>query len=148
MKALALGLMLVLMLPSVAESLGQALPEPETFCHPCKSEILTDIDEWTITAYCPCRKCCGEWAKNRPGGIVYGASGAELRRGFCASPLPFGTVVLIEGVGQYTVHDRTADWVAERYGGRIIDLYFLTHEEALQFGKRTAKVWLVESKGE
>lgn len=96
---------------------------------------------WTITAYCPCRKCCGKWAENRPNGKVFGAYGIELQEGIsCAAPLPYGTVIDIEGVGEYTVMDTTADWIVERYNGKIVDIYFTNHEQAVQFGKRTAKI--------
>lgn len=43
----------------------ETVPEPEP--------------EWieaVATAYCSCEICCGEWALNRPNGIVYTASGA------------------------------------------------------------------------
>lgn len=94
--------------------------------------------EWVtyrITAYCSCEICCGEWAKNRPNGIVYGAAGVELEQGVsCASPLPFGTMVEIEGLGTYVVHDRMAQWVVDQYGEALIDLYFSDHEAAKAFG--------------
>ena len=41
----------------------------------------TYIGEYTITAYCPCYKCCGKYALNRPNGIVTGAAGIELKEG-------------------------------------------------------------------
>ena len=60
------------------------------------------LGSFRITAYCSCEKCCGEWAKNRPNGIVYGAAGVELKAGVsCASPLPLGTAVEVEGLGEY-----------------------------------------------
>ena len=60
------------------------------------------LGSFRITAYCSCEKCCGEWAKNRPNGIVYGAAGVELKAGVsCASPLPLGTAEEVEGLGEY-----------------------------------------------
>lgn len=100
------------------------------------------LGEYTITAYCSCEKCCGKWALNRPGGIVYGAYGIELVPGLsCAAPMPCGTILEIEGLGTYIVHDATADWIVERYQGKIIDLYFSEHGQAVDFGKRVLQVF-------
>lgn len=98
-----------------------------------------------ITAYCACEKCCGEWAKNRPDGVVYGAAGIPLEAGVsCASPWPIGTVVEIEGLGEYTVHDRPAKWVIEKYGENQFDIYFDSHEEACSFGLQYINVTVKE----
>ena len=107
-------------------------PEPE----------LTSLGVYTITAYCSCEKCCGKWAKNRPGGKVYGASGVELIPGISvAAPLSFGAKVVIEG-HEYTVHDRTAKWIVDKYDGRIIDVYFADHNAALKWGKKEIEVFM------
>jgi len=103
----------------------------------------TLLGTYRITAYCSCEKCCGKWAENRPNGIVYGASGEELVAGVsCASTLPFGTVIEIEGLGEYTVQDRTASWVVEKYGENLIDIYFDDHEAACEFGLQYLNVYL------
>ena len=81
------------------------------------------LGSFRVTAYCSCEKCCGEWAMNRPNGIVYGAAGVELKAGVsCASPLPLGTVVEVEGLGEYIVQDRPAQWVIDKYGENQIDI--------------------------
>lgn len=100
------------------------------------------LGTFRVTAYCSCKKCCGKWADNRPNGIVYGASGAELVAGVSvASPLPFGTEIYIDGLGEYVVQDRLANWVAEKYGDKLIDVYFDDHEEAKQFGCKWLDVY-------
>jgi 3D (Asp-Asp-Asp) domain-containing protein len=102
------------------------------------------LGNFRITAYCSCKKCCGKWADNRPNGIVYGASGAELVAGVSvASPLPFGTEIYIDGLGDYVVQDRLAKWVVEKYGENLIDVYFDNHEEACQFGLKYLDVYEV-----
>lgn len=107
-------------------------------------ERLTSLGTYTVTAYCSCEKCCGEYAKNRPQGKVYGAAGIELQEGVSvAAWLPFGTKLMIDGK-VYIVQDRTAQWVKEKYNGRIIDVYFSDHSEALGWGKRKAEVWVLE----
>lgn len=116
-------------------------PEPVNLVQETPEPVL--LGTYRITAYCSCEKCCGEWAKNRPDGIVYGASGEELVAGVsCASPLPFGTVVEIEGLGEYVVQDRTAAWVVEKYGEQQIDIYFDNHEAACEFGLKYLNVYL------
>lgn len=109
------------------------------------SERKVSLGTYRITAYCACEKCCGEWAKNRPGGIVTGAAGVELKAGVsCASPLPFGMVVEIAGLGEFVVQDRTGTQYANDYGGKVIDLYFNDHEAALQFGVKNLEVFVKE----
>ena len=95
---------------------------------------LTSLGTYTITAYCSCEICCGDYAKNRPGGKVYGAAGVELTPGVSvAGWLPLGTRIMIDG-HEYIVQDRTAKWVREKYDGKIIDIYFDDHAEALSWG--------------
>lgn len=88
---------------------------------------------WYITAYCPCSICCGQYAATNirydENGNEYhvGASGGRLIAGYSvASSLPFGTKVVIEGLGEVCVSDRGVS-------GNHLDLYFDTHEQALQF---------------
>lgn len=101
------------------------------------------LGSFRVTAYCSCEKCCGEWAKNRPNGIVYGAAGVELKAGVsCASPLSLGTVVEVEGLGEYIVQDRPAQWVIDKYGENQIDIYFDNHEAASAFGLKQLNVYL------
>jgi len=89
---------------------------------------------YKVTAYCPCKKCCGEYAD----GVT--ASGYIIQKGdkFCASPLPFGTILNIPGYGVVPVRDR---------GGAIkensIDVYFDTHQEALNWGVQYLRIEVV-----
>lgn len=123
-------------------------PEPEVKWEPDPESTITPEPEpepewvtYRITAYCSCEICCGEWAKNRPNGIVYGAAGVPLQVGVsCASPLPFGTVVEIEGLGTYVVQDRMAQWVIDKYGEALLDIYFEDHQAASAFGMQFLNV--------
>ena len=83
-----------------------------------------------ITAYCSCKKCC-----NKNDGIT--ASGTVAKQGrTIAAPkeYPFGTKIIIDGI-EYTVEDR---------GGAIknnkFDLYFESHQKALNWGKKTMEI--------
>jgi len=116
--------------------------KPITFTIPnqytaSKSDIGSKAEEnwmtFTATAYCPCEKCCGKWAKNRPNGIVYTASGEVAREGVTIAAdwnvLPKGTKVEIKGIGFRVVQDRGG-----AIQGNRIDIYFDSHQEALEFG--------------
>ena len=88
---------------------------------------------WTITAYCDCEICTGQWSGSPT------ASGAWPSEGWtiaCGS-LPFGTMVYIEGVGTRCVEDRGVD-------GEWIDVYFEDHDTADSFGMQYLDVYLVE----
>ena len=93
-----------------------------------------------ITAYCSCPKCCGKWASNRPvdengNEIVIGAGNVPLTpRVSCASPLPFGTRIKLDGFGTVIVQDRTAQWVVDKYGENIIDIYVNNHDDIKSIG--------------
>lgn len=82
------------------------------------------------------------WAKNRPNGIVYTASGAIAQEGVTIAAdwdvYPPGTVLQVEGLGEYIVQDR---------GGAIkglkIDVYFEDHDDALQFGRQEVRIKVI-----
>lgn len=111
---------------------------PET----AAEEEWTSLGEFKITAYCPCEKCCGIWASNRPNGIVYTASGEKAEAGKTiavdTSVIPYGTEVKI---GDHT-------YIAQDTGcaikGNKIDIYFDSHEEALKHGVKYAEVFVKE----
>jgi len=90
---------------------------------------------FNLTAYCPCKICCGEYAN----GITATGTVATANRTIAVDPnvIPYGTHVLINGV----------EYVAEDCGGAIqgnrIDVYFDTHQEALNFGRQTAEVTIL-----
>lgn len=110
-----------------------------------ENEPTKQPEEWidaVATAYCPCEICCGKWALNRPDGIVYTASGAIAQEGVTIAAdwdvYPPGTVLQIEGLGEYIVQDR---------GGAIkglkIDVYFEDHDDALQFGRQEVRIKVI-----
>ena len=115
------------------------LSEPEpTITEPQKEPIC--LGEFKLTAYCSCEKCCGSWAFDRPDGVVYGASGNELKSGYSIavdpSVIPYGTEVVINGVTY------RADDCGGAIKGNRIDVYFDTHEEALDFCVKYADVFM------
>ena len=98
------------------------------------TETLAFIEkEFKVTAYCPCSKCCGRFAD----GIT--ASGHILREGdkIVAAPIeiPFNTILNIPEYGIALVLDRGG-----AIKGNRLDVFFSTHEEALEWGVKTLKV--------
>lgn len=93
------------------------------------SESRNLIGKFELTAYCACTKCCGANAK----GIT--ASGTKVTKGRTiavdTNVIPMGSKVYIEGVGERVAEDRGG-----AIKGNRIDVYFGSHQEALNFGRR------------
>lgn len=106
------------------------------------------LGSFRLTAYCSCSLCCGKWAYNRPidengNEIVYGAIGERLKEGYSIAVdptvIPYRTEVIING------HTYKAQDCGGAIKGNRIDVYFSSHEDALEFGVQYAEV-LVASK--
>lgn len=108
--------------------------------------VIDSLGEFKLTAYCPCQRCCNEWALNRPidkdgNEIVYGSTGETLIEGVSIavdpSVIPYGSEVIIDGQ-TYIAHDT---------GGAIkknrIDVYMSDHNRALDFGVKYAEVYMI-----
>ena len=104
------------------------------------------LSVFTVTAYCSCQKCCGQWSLNRPvdefgNEIVYGALGTVLEAGksVAVDPdvIPLGSAIEINGV----------TYIAEDTGvkGNHIDLYYNSHEDALIWGVQELEVYLIHN---
>ncbi len=95
-----------------------------------------EVTGWTpwdvvVTAYCPCKKCCGPCADGRT------ASGVPAQGKLIAAPksIPFGTRIFVPGYGVATVQDR-----GKAIRGDRLDVLFETHAEAVRFGRRKVTV--------
>ena len=88
---------------------------------------------YNVSAYCPCELCCGAFAD----GVT--ASGHVIQPGdkFVAADksIPFGTMLDVPGYGLVPVLDRGG-----AIKGNKLDLYFDTHAEALQWGRKQLQV--------
>ena len=123
--------------------------EPSEPIEPSEPEAVQP--EWisygtyTLTAYCSCEKCCGYWATIRPldangNPIVYTSTGEIAKAGttIAVDPrvIPYGSEVKI--------NDHI--YIAQDTGGAIkgnrIDVYFDSHQAALEFGCQNAEVFL------
>ena len=95
-----------------------------------------------VTAYCPCEICCGEFTDEIT------ASGVDVNDFYgllIAAPpeYSFGTVMDIPGYGIATVQDRGG-----AIQGNRLDVYFSTHQEALNWGRQKLKVKIINPKKE
>lgn len=99
--------------------------------------IPVDID-MNVSAYCPCEKCCGRWAD---GITASGVNVKDFHGLLVAAPpeYPFGTIMDIPGYGIATVQDRGG-----AIKGNKLDLYFSTHQEALNWGRKQLKVRILK----
>ncbi|MBC8492869.1 MAG: 3D domain-containing protein [Chloroflexi bacterium] len=113
---------------------------------------VTPMDRTIVlTAYCSCGKCCN-WKRTWYGRPVIAtgprkgkkkvigltASGTKAKVGTIAadtSLYPFGTIVYVPGYGYGRVEDRGG-----AIKGQRMDLFFESHDDALQWGRQTKRV--------
>lgn len=124
--------------PDIAP-ISSAMPESVA---PVPSEPVpaepVSLGEFKLTAYCACEKCC----EKTPDDPLYGVTAYGYKttagRTIAVDPsiIPIGSEVIING----------HTYVAEDVGGAIkenrIDIYFNTHQEALEFGVQYAEVFI------
>lgn len=92
----------------------------------------TYLGRFILTGYCPCVSCCG-----KTDGITAAGTHATSNHTIATDArYSFGTQMIINGQ-LYTVEDRGG-----AIQGNHIDIYFDTHQEALNFGKQEADVFL------
>lgn len=102
------------------------------------------IGWYKITAYCPCQKCCGKTPDNPWYGITATGTRATQGRTIAVDPsvIGLGSSVYFEGPDGVVT-----GYVAEDTGGAIkgnrIDLYFDSHQEALEWGIRELEVFVI-----
>lgn len=104
------------------------------------------------TAYCPCGYCCS-WKldkygrpvvaagrdRGKPKAVGITASGKRARPGTIAADTryyPIGTVLYVPGYGYGVVEDRGGDIK----GRHRLDLFFTTHNEARNWGRKRLDV--------
>ena len=122
--------------------LSQVTSAVDTFKTLAAAAPRTRVVRMEVTAYCPCTKCCGPRAQ----GIT--ASGKHVSHNdgkFVAADtrvLGFGTQLEVPGYANGLKVE-----VIDRGGaikGNKLDLYFPTHEEALEWGRKWVEVTIVE----
>lgn len=107
------------------------------------------------TGYCACGSCCG-WRRScllqpvyaagprrgEPKAVGVTSSGTHARRGTIAADTaryPYGTVMYVPGYGYGRVED-TGSAIRDDH----IDLFFPSHREAIDWGRRNrvVRIWL------
>lgn len=81
---------------------------------------------YELTAY--------EWTGNPCSNGNYPTEGYTV----ACNSLALGTRIYIEGYGEYTVEDRGG------MAGNVIDIYMGDYDSCIQFGRRTAEVYIIE----
>jgi 3D (Asp-Asp-Asp) domain-containing protein len=86
-----------------------------------------------VTAYCACSICCG-----KSDGITATGTKATQGRTVAVDPsvIPYGSVVIING------HEYIAEDCGGGIGGTQIDMFFNSHQDALNWGRRWLDVWV------
>lgn len=103
---------------------------------------MTYLGTFTLTAYCPCQKCCGKAPSNPAYGYTSTGVKATANHTIAVDPhvIPYGTTVYINGQA----------YVAEDCGGGVhknrIDIFFDSHQAALNFGVQKSKIYILEDK--
>ena len=87
------------------------------------------IGNFTLTAYCNCSACCGKWS----GGACFNGEYPKKNWTIAVDPkiIPINSIVEIEGIGTFKAQD-----TGSAIKGHKIDIYFESHQKALEFGKK------------
>ena len=109
---------------------SESVETAEYGCDP----VLTYIGNWTITFYCPCEICCGQWAT---GCTASGVAATEWHT-VATDMFPFGTELYVDGLGYFVVEDTGVS-------GEWLDVFVNDHQQALDLGMQTRDVYYVES---
>ena len=110
---------------------------PEPVMAHVESQQRIFAGEFAVYAY------CAEQYPHICGGNPTTASGEPVTPGVtvAADPdvVPLGTRIYIDGIGERAVQD-----TGGAIRGHKIDLVVSTHAEALEFGRKEAKAWIIE----
>jgi len=113
-----------------------------------EGEVLeyTEVIQVEATAYCACYKCCGKYPSNKYYGIT--KTGTRAKVGTIAvdpKVIPMGTKMYIEGLnGAKNYGVGKAEDIGGAIKGKIIDLYFDTHAETIQWGRQQVNVYILK----
>jgi 3D (Asp-Asp-Asp) domain-containing protein len=106
---------------------------------------LKQIENATITAYCICKECCGKDESHPAYGITASGRPAEPYVSVAVDSImiPLGSTVYID-YGDGELLQFRADDTGSGVAGAHIDVCMTTHEEALEHGVQTARVYWKE----
>ncbi|MBF0520916.1 MAG: 3D domain-containing protein [Nitrospirae bacterium] len=102
-----------------------------------ESEFLTDLEkgEFEVTAYDVSLRSTGKWSRYH---LTKSGTTPHRYRTVAVDPtiIPIGSLVYIEGVGW-----RIAEDTGSKIKGKMIDVFFDSEDEAIDFGRQTLKVY-------
>ena len=106
---------------------------------------LKQIENATITAYCICKECCGKDPDHPYYGITASGRPAEPYVSVAVDSflIPLGSTVYLD-YGDGMLREFRADDTGGAVVGAHIDVCMTTHEEALEHGVKTARVYWEE----
>lgn len=101
-----------------------------------KPPTMVYMGAFKITAYCNCRKCCG---KNAVHGLTRTGTVPQENHTISVDPrvIPLGSKVMING--QIYIAEDTGSAIK----GNIIDMYFESHQTALEYGVKYLDVYVL-----
>lgn len=109
---------------------------------------LISLGTFAVTAYCPCPTCCGIWSAEHPCRIgtdfeqrTYSGTIPTAGRTIGVDPtvIPLGTVVYIDG------HPYVAEDTGSAIKGKIVDIFFPSHEEAVEWGVQYFEIFVPDN---
>ena len=114
-------------------------PTPSPTPTPTPTPAMESLGTFTCTGYCACTICCGAYAEGitASGVKVHYDKDGETTCAVDPSVIPLGTLLYIDG--QYYRAEDTGSAVK----GKIVDLYFETHDEASAYGSQKHEVFIV-----
>lgn len=103
---------------------------------------LPMVENATLTHYCICEKCCGKTEEHPAYGITASGREAEPYVTVAVDPhmIELGSTVYID-YGDGDIREYRADDTGSAIAGAKIDLCVTSHQEALELGVKTVKVW-------
>jgi len=106
---------------------------------------LPSIENATLTHYCICERCCGKTPDHPAYGITASGRKAEPYVSVAVDPflIPLGSKVYVD-YGDGELHEYRADDTGSAVAGAHIDLCVQDHQEALELGVKTVRVWYEE----
>lgn len=144
---LILALIVALIISFVTRPSASVPDEPES--SPVRVEApepeLIELGEFKTTAYCTCVKCCGIWSAEHPSRVgtdyvqrTKSGTIPTADRTVSVDPnvIPLGTVLIIDG------HEYIAEDTGSAVKGNVIDIYFDSHERAVEYGVQMKTIYI------
>lgn len=105
-----------------------------------KEPELVSLGWFNSSAYDRCYDCCEKTPDNPYYGITATGTVATAGRTIAVDPnvIPYGTNVIING------HTYLAEDTGGAIKGKKIDIFFETHAESLQYGRRQVEVFIYQ----